>query len=260
MSKKPPTSRSLDDFSIELKFGGDRAGLMTRIAKMPERLKALGVDEVDFEIIEITGRGAKKNHAQRLSNAIAQKVADALRVDFPDIAPDEHGGGHESLSAGAEGLKKLDVNYSTKRSGLELAVSIKTMNFRDEETRRYTKNTKRIDGELRAEAQDCHKRFPYAVLAACFFLPVEAAHDGKGTSSLKHNADVLSRRSGRKTKDEDPSLFEFVFIGLYRDDGAVRFFPATTDVPPRGIPEQTMTFTDVLTEIRKLHAERNRRR
>ncbi|MFN9810098.1 MAG: hypothetical protein ACK6CU_10755 [Deltaproteobacteria bacterium] len=223
-------------------------------------LEAIGVDESDFEIIEITGRGAKKNHAQRLSTAIAQKVADALRGDFPDIAPDEDGGGHESLSAGAEGVKKLDVNYSTKRSGLELAVSIKTMNFRDEETRRYTKNTKRIDGELRAEAQDCHKRFPYAVLAACFFLPVEAANDGKGRSSLKHNADVFARRAGRKSKDDDPSLFEFVFIGLYRDDGTVRLFPATPEVPPRGVPEKTMTFTEVLAEIRRLHAERNRRR
>ena len=51
---------------------------------------------------------------------------------------------------GAGGLKKLDVNHSTPEIGLGLGVSIKTINFLDIKTRRYTKNIKRVDGELRA--------------------------------------------------------------------------------------------------------------
>jgi len=40
------------------------------------------------------------------------------------------------------------------------------MNFRDGTSRRYTKNSRRIDNELRNEASDIHDRQPYAVLTA----------------------------------------------------------------------------------------------
>ncbi len=182
-----------------------------------------------------------------------------MRSEFPGILPDADGQGHESQSAGARGLKKLDVNYSTNRSGLELAISIKTMNFTDGTSKRFTKNTKRVDGELRAEAQDCHSRQPYAVLAGFFFVPWASADDGT-RSSLKHNVNVFAQRGGRTDKTSDHSLFEFMFIGLYRDDGYVRFFPATHDAPERGVPDTLMTFSETLSQIKKLHGERNRRR
>lgn len=257
-SKKPPTSPSVDDFGSELAHGGDRADLVRRIARLWQHLGTFGLDEADRKLIEI-GRAAKKNFAQRFSNSIAQKTADALRGDLRDISPDAEGRGHESLSAGARGLKKLDVNYSTPRSGLELAVSIKTINFKDEVTGRYTKNTKRVDGELRAEAQDCHTRQPFAVLAAYLFLPEDAANDGKqGPSSLKHNVQVLARRAGRQATGDDPSLFELVFVGLYRDDGHVVFFPADDEVPDDGAPSVVFTFSETLEQVRQLHAARNR--
>jgi hypothetical protein len=96
----------------------------------------------------------------------------------------------------ASGLKKIDVNYSSSRSGLELAISVKTINFKDEGTGRYTKNTKRVDGELRAEAEDVHKRQPYAVVVAYLFLPVDAATDGCG-SHADHAATLTDLRRGR---------------------------------------------------------------
>lgn len=180
-------------------------------------LEALGLDATDRKLIEL-GRGEKKNFAQRLSTAIAQKVAEALRKDFPGIQPSSDGAGHESLSKTAGGLKKIDVNYSSSRSGLELAISIKTVNFKDEKTNRYTKNTKRMDGELRAEAEDVHKRQPYAVVVAYLFLPIEAATDGK-VSSAKHNAETLVLRAGRTDTKNEHSLVELAFMGLYTDEG-----------------------------------------
>ena len=72
----------------------------------------------------------------------------------------------------------MDVNYSTVELGLGLGVSIKTINFPDPKTRRYTKNYTRVDNELRAEAADYHERQPYAVLCAVVFLPLEACDDG----------------------------------------------------------------------------------
>ena len=260
MSKKAPTSRHLDDFSAELEHAGDRRDLIHRIELMPRRLAALGFDAKDMEIIEITGRAAKKNFAQRFSTAIAQKIADHLRPDYPDIAPDERGGGHESLSAGAAGVKRIDVNYSTKRSGLELAISVKTMNFKDEVTGRYTKNTKRVDGELRAEAQESHDRQPHAVLAAYFFVPEDSAHDAPGgKSSLWHNADVFSRRAGRVRTNDDFNRFEHVFIGVYDDEGRARFFDVLDDVPNSGLPTRTVTFSESLRVIRASHKTRNKR-
>src|SRR5262245_27500507 len=71
----------------------------------------------------------------------------------------------------AKGFKKLDVNYSTPELGLALGVSIKTINYRDPETKRYTKNYSRVDNELRAEAMDYHQRQPFAVLVGLLFLP-----------------------------------------------------------------------------------------
>lgn len=258
--RKPSTSRELDDFAEELRHAGNRADLVRRIGRLWQTLNQLTLDAEDHRLIEL-GRAEKKNFAQRLSTAIAQKVADALRPRFPEVVPNALGQGHESPSASATGLKKLDVNYSTSRSGLELAVSIKTINFKDEETGRYTKNTKRVDGELRAEAQDCHTRQPYAVLAGYVFLPWDASEDGKTcVSSFKHNADVFHRRCGRRATSNEHSLFEALFLGLYKDDGFVRFFRATDDLPRNGLPRERLTLSQTLVEIRDVHARRNRRR
>ena len=86
-------------------------------------------------------RTDKKNYAELLSRALAQRFADALRSSFNGILPNPDGSGQESKARTGKGLKKLDVNYSTVELGLGLGVSIKTINFRDPKTRRYTKNS-----------------------------------------------------------------------------------------------------------------------
>jgi hypothetical protein len=259
----PPTSRSLDSIVEELRHGGDRAEIASTCASIAEHLRTLGLPDHYWDFIEI-GRGQKKNFAQRFSNSLAQKVADALRSRFPGILPDEHGKGHESRSRAAGGAKKLDVNYSTKDMGLGLAVSVKTINFRDEKNKRFTKNIKRADGELRAEAQDCHTRQPYAVLVGIILLPLEAATDGVGSgSSLHHAWDVFSRRGGRSSTEGDQSRFERVFIGLYESAGTragtVAFFDVEVEPPPRGAPTETMTFSVVIKAAERAFQDRNRR-
>ncbi|MBL8922193.1 MAG: hypothetical protein JNJ54_25310 [Myxococcaceae bacterium] len=251
----PPTSSNLEDFSKELAYAGDRKDLLVRVSRLKPKLgKLLTGDEL--ELVEVSGRAAKKNLAQRLSEAIAQKIANALRREFPGIQPDASGSGHESFSKGAGGVKKLDVNYSTKKSGLELAVSVKTINFADDATGRYTKNVKRVDGELRAEAQDCHKRQPYAVIAAYLFMPIESAKDGaNGKSSAKHAAEVLAARSHRKDSSGPHEKVELSFIGLYEDQGTVRFcFP--DDVPLNGTPTRAIGFGRTLELLRKEYQQR----
>jgi hypothetical protein len=151
-------------------------------------------------------------------------------------------------------LKKLDVNYSNPEFGLGFAVSIKTINFRDEGTKRYTKNVKRADGELRAEAQDCHTRQPYAFLAAIVLLPKDAALDGVDTySSLKHAWQVYRKRAGRRQTTDDPSLFEIVYLGTYETSaksfGNVSFFEMGTEPPDQGMPADVVPFSEVIRRI-----------
>lgn len=257
--RAPPTSRDLNDFRKELEHAGDRQRVLARVQTLKAEL-AKKLAPADFEFVEVTGRAAKKNLAQRFSEAIAQKIANALRHDFPEIQPDADGGGHESFSRGAHGLKKLDVNYSTKKSGLELAVSVKTINFPDEATGRYTKNVKRVDGELRAEAQDCHGRQPFAVIAAYLFMPAEAAEDGarSGSSSASHAAKVLEARSGRQGKNDPEERVELAFVGLYDQGGRATFYSPGA-LPENGREAKTMTFAETLDIIRKAHRDRNRR-
>ena len=204
----------------------------------------------------------KKNYAEALSRALAQRFSDALRPAFPGILPDASGAGQESRARTAKGIKKLDVNYSTVELGLGLGVSIKTINFRDARTRRYTKNYTRADGELRAEASDYHVRQPYAVLVAVIFLPLDACDDGsQAPSSFGQAVTVFRFRAGRDEPTDDPNLFERVFIGLYDTSpesfGTGGFFDVM-DAPPRnGRPAKVLGLAELMQRIQDTYDARN---
>lgn len=206
----------------------------------------------------------KKNYAERLSRLLAQRIADALRSKYEGILPDEKGQKQESRARTAKGFKKLDVNYSTPELGLALGISVKTINFTDPRSGRYTKNFTRVDNELRAEAADYHERQPYAVMVGLLFLPDDACMDGKGNSasSFGQAVKILRYRIGRDEPDDDPTLFERIFIGLYStassNFGDVSFFD-TLDAPPkRGRPKNLITFQQVLDSVNGLYERRNR--
>jgi hypothetical protein len=232
----------------------------------------------------------KKNYAQRLSNGLAQVVANALRDDFPDVTPTADGAGQESTVTVDKGQKRLDVKVSDSALGLILSVSIKTYSFQDysptkKSLGRWSKNIVRNDHELRGEAMVLHQRQPYSVLIALMFEPYEICEDGdpekasdKAKSSFAHHVGVLSKRAGRGRRKvyggspdafvdygaEDPryELFERVLIGLYEQAGerrgAVRFFDVETSPPRNGRPAEnkTLSFDEV---IELINDEVNRR-
>jgi hypothetical protein len=218
--------------------------------------------EVAGDREEAVTTAQKKNHAEALSRALAQRFANALRPAFPGVLPDARGAGQESRARTAKGIKKLDINYSTVELGLGLGVSIKTINFRDATTRRYTKNYTRADGELRAEASDYHVRQPYAVLIAVVFLPLDACDDGsQAPSSFGQAVTVFRFRAGREEPTDDPNLFERVFIGLYDTSpdryGAVGFFDVM-DAPPRnGRPSNLVGMAELMQQIQDTYDARN---
>lgn len=208
----------------------------------------------------------KKNYAERLSRELAQLFANSLRADFPGIYPDVAGKGHESRARTSKGFKKLDVNYSTPELGLGLGVSIKTLNFADAKSARFTKNFTRIDNELRAEAKDYHHRQPWSVLVAVIFLPAEAALDGRKTgdapSSFGQAVKIFRGRGGRTNPRNEEELFEKVYLGLYSLDqenfGSVKFVDTDTAPPRHGPPTRgVMNLPGLLDAIKSTYDARN---
>jgi hypothetical protein len=193
-------------------------------------------------------RGAKKNYAQALSNELALMFADRLMAVFPKarVTPRPDGTGQEfSIGAGID-RKKIDVGVWDDAAGLILGMSIKTYTFRDASVEvggrytkvgRYNKNVVRNDHELRSEADVLHRRQRYAVLIAVMFLPRDACWDGlDGHSSFAHQVFTFRKRAGRTSPDHPRTdLFERMFIGLFTDDGAVRFFDVH-QAPPNNQP------------------------
>jgi hypothetical protein len=244
----------------------------SRTARFSTQRESLFLDQIDRELNwagerdSISARSAtdKKNYAESFSRALSQRFADALRDSFEGILPDVHGGGQESRARTGKGLKKLDVNYSTVELGLGLGVSIKTINFRDARTRRYTKNYTRVDNELRAEAADYHERQPYAVLCAVVFLPLDACNDGgkNAPSSFGQAVQIFRYRGGREKPADDVTLFERILIGLYDsergDFGRVCFFDAMDDPPRRGRPPASKSFREAVDAIVDAYDRRNK--
>lgn len=213
--------------------------------------------------LSVSSQSEKKNYAEVLSRRLAQRFADLLRPSFSGILPDTTGGGHESRVRSSKGYKKLDVNYSTPELGLGLGISIKTLNFPDGTSRRYTKNYTRIDAELRAEASDYHERQPYAVMIAVIFLPADACADGNktGPSSFGAAVRLFRQRAGRVSPAEAAMLFEQVFIGLYDPSeanfGHVGFFDMNDPPPKKGPPGKLMTLSELAKAITDTYDDRN---
>ncbi|MFZ5738596.1 MAG: hypothetical protein ACOY6K_17170 [Pseudomonadota bacterium] len=242
---------------IARKFATDQANLLENSIR--RELDWAG----DRSVVEKGSATDKKNYAEGLSRALSQRFADALRKSFDGILPDVDGFGQESKARTGKGLKKLDVNYSTVELGLGLGVSIKTINFRDAKTKRYTKNYTRVDNELRAEAADYHVRQPYAVLCAVVFIPLDACDDGgSAPSSFGQAVQIFRYRAGRERPVDDATLFERILVGLY-DAGSPCFgttgFFDVMDAPPRtGRPSALMTFEQAIDKIVEAYDARNK--
>lgn len=197
------------------------------------------IEELERDFLELIKkydvRGRKKNYSQSLSDALARKIVVELSHPFPGIMAGE------TRAGGRAGPIKVDVRFRDDY-GMRLGISIKTINFRDLTTRRYTKNIKRNDKELRSEASDLHQYQPFAVLVGLVLLPEEARSDGRsGRSSLMHAMDTFRRRVGRADPNGDKECFELLFVGTYalEEDrfGEVRlhdaaFYKGDEQLPP----------------------------
>lgn len=207
---------------------------------------------------ENASREAKKRYAELVSKELALAIATELRRrGLKGVTPIGSGrlkGGAEKRIAGGMGDKKVDVSFATDRAGLILAISIKTISFRDSKTKNYQKNLQNRKGDLVFEVATLHKRFPYAVIGGLFFLYQDAEKDNVGQARIStfdraHQVlKMFNRRLG--TRNED-SKFEYLAVGLYQS------------VPPKytlyeaGEPGTPISFDSYINELLRLVSERN---
>jgi hypothetical protein len=166
-------------------------------------------------------QSAKKRYSELLSAKLALVFADELRSrglaeTLPIGGDAETVRGSERRMAGGIGAKKVDVTWSTEESGLLLALSIKTINFRDARSRNYQKNLINRRGDMLMEAVTLHRRFPYAVLGGFFFLDAGAASDGtaKRKSTFENAHPRLRLFTGRDDPAGRDEQFERLYLSL----------------------------------------------
>lgn len=245
----------------------------------PDRPLAALLEAVDPKPDVSASREEKHAYASRLSRALAVRIASALRPNFPNILPTEADVGHESATGSATGRKRLDIKVWDDTLGLKLLVSIKTYSFRDWNGRtrtagRYTKNVQRNGMELKDEADVIHRRQPYAVMVALFFLPVDACDDGddaalgdRGASSFASIVRRLRVRQGRALDADERrfdrfDLAEKLYVGLYEyadpdRRGWLGFFDVAENPPRNGRPTSLRTLDQLGVEIAALVDRRN---
>lgn len=181
----------------------------------------------------------KRNWSGRFANQCAVSFADCFRkTDLPrkTIRPLSLADGTEPLTPLGSGTRKrIDVTVVDEILGLEIGISLKGLNFRDEGNGNFDKNLTGRLYELGDEMRLVHEHLPHAFMAGVLLLPLEAARDKSegAKSSFAHAVEKLNERTGRL----DPALAahsarcDAGFVGLYADGtsspyprGVARFF------------------------------------
>lgn len=209
----------------------------------------------------------KRNWSARFANRCAVSFAECFsRTNLPGkrIKPLSLAEGTEPLTPlGSGARKRIDVTIVDEILGLEIGVSLKGLNFRDEGSGNFDKNLTGRLYELGDEMRLVHEHLPHAFMAGILLLPIEAAVDKseRAGSSFASAVQKLCERTGRI----DPSLAahsarcDVGFVGLYADGaaaggfrrGAVRFLDVSQPPPRRGRPllAETLSMQEVAEAI-----------
>lgn len=211
---------------------------------------------------------AKKRYSEQLSAAVALALADELRhrglKEARPAGPGEmDSSGAERRMAGGIGAKKVDVTWATEEAGLLLAISVKSINFRDSRTGNFQKNLTNRRGDMLMEAVTLHRRFPYAVLAAFFFFDKGAANDdvreGKSAKSGRRRSTFLNAharlrlftgRSDPAGRDEQFEKFYILLVEASPERSAVMAYEV-------GNPSKSISMETIIDDLLQMTAERN---
>jgi len=264
-----------------------------------ERLRA-ALDQADRErgarstLISTGSASEKNNWSNTFADACARMVATAMRAKVGarlTVLPDPDGTAEPPTityqERGQPKTKKIDVLVGDLIAGLQIAISLKGVGFRDQTQLNFGKNITGRLYELENEARRLHEYRPQAVVVGLYFVPIGAVADKKTARTPSGFADVVTNvravtgRADPHRQDEWHRV-DLGFVGLYvpgdpehfttRDSkpanrvpfayddpfprGVVRYFDVMTDPPKRGRPlvENTMTMEEMVECILDQHA------
>lgn len=202
----------------------------------------------------------KKAYSEKMSAAVALALGEELQArglkEARPTSPGELGlSGAERRMAGAIGAKKVDVTWATEESGLQLAFSVKCINFEDPRTKNFQKNLTNRRGDMLFESVTLHRRFPYAVLGGFLLLDKGAEKDSTGKRrSTFHNAHrrlrLFSGRSDPAGRDEQ---YERLYVALVEASK----FKASLRIYLAGAPDSEVKLDDALDDLLSIVADRN---
>ncbi|WP_208867159.1 hypothetical protein [Paraburkholderia silvatlantica] len=202
----------------------------------------------------------KKRYSELISQKVALAIADELRQrGLSGSRPAGEGelgdSGAERRMAGGLGAKKVDVTWATEESGLLFAISVKTINFRDSKTKNFQKNLVNRRGDMLMEAMTLHRRFPYAVLGAFFFLDKGAESDHTKTrrsTFLNAHArlQLFTGRSDPAGREEQFEKFYVLLLEASPSNVEIRAYEV-------GKPDVPVSLEVVLDDLLRLVAQRN---
>ncbi|MER9403334.1 hypothetical protein NKI36_04640 [Mesorhizobium caraganae] len=205
-------------------------------------------------------QSTKKRYSERVSEVIAQAIAAELRYrGLKEARPAPpgvmDGSGAERRMAGGLGAKKVDVTWATEEAGLLLAISVKSINFRDTRTNNFQKNLVNRRGDMLMEAVTLHRRFPYSVLAGFFFLDrgAESDHTIRRKSTFANAHSRLRLFTGRNDpagRDEQFERFYLILLEASPIAVDIRAFEV-------GKPSTPVPLEEVITDLLSIAAERN---
>jgi hypothetical protein len=202
----------------------------------------------------------KRRYNERLSACVALAVAEELRLrGLKEARPASPGeldsSGAERRMAGGLGAKKVDITWATDEAGLLLAISIKSINFRDSKTKNFQKNLVNRRGDMLMEAVTLHRRFPYAVLGAFFFFDKDADSDDtarrKSTFVNAHaRLRLFTGRNDPAGRDEQFERFYIMLLDASSTTKPIRSYEV-------GKPRTPIPLSKILDELLTIAAERN---
>lgn len=224
-------------------------------ARLIEAIRSCGQKPSDDQ-----PQAGKKNYNEKLSAAVALALAQELRdrgmVEARPSGPGEVGAsGAERRLAGGIGAKKVDVSWATEESGLLLALSVKTILFRDARSRNFQKNLTNRRADLLNEAVTLHRRFPYAVLSAFLIFDKDAAEDG--TARRKSTFTNAGPRLRLFTGRQDPSGRDEQYEKFYLALADSNVFKPTIEVYEANDLVNPVSLDQMMIDLVALVGERN---
>jgi hypothetical protein len=261
----------------------------------PDERMTVALDRADAErgsrssLIASGTSSEKNNWSNSFADACAQMVAAAMRAKVGrrlTVLPDRGGTAEPPTityhERGQPKTKKIDVLVGDLIAGLQIAVSLKGVGFRDQAQLNFGKNITGRLYELENEARRLHEYRPQALVVGLYFVPIGAVDDKKtrrtpsGFADIVRNVRAICGRADPHRQDEWHRI-DVGFVGLYvpgdvesfviagtaerfeyKDPfarGVVRYFDVLTDPPERGRPlvDSTITLEQMVEGILDQH-------